>query len=376
MLIPAGVKGRRKEGKKKFPSFGQGLYKRVSEAASNAIVVIDKRGRMVFVNSQTEKLFGYSREVLMGKEVETLVPERFRSKHRGFVQDFFKEPQIRAIGTGRDLLGLKKDGTEVPIEIGLNPITTNEGTFVLASVIDITERKRAEGLREQLVAQLESANKELEAFAYVVSHDLKAPLRGINLLAEWIEEDLQDKLDQEGKKQLELLRGRVQRMHTLIDGVLEYSQIGRVKRELAEVNLNELLREVVDLIAPPGHIRVEIQKNLPRVRAERTRMHQLFQNLIDNAVKFMDKPQGKIEIGCQAAGPMRRFYVADNGPGIEAKYFDKIFQLFLTLESKGRTGGTGVGLALARRIVETYGGRMWVESKLGGGVAFFFTLPK
>ena len=165
-------------------------------------------------------------------------------------------------------------------------------------------------------------------------------------------------------------------MHALIDGILTYSRIGRSEEEGAEMDLSELLNEVIDFISLPRNIHIEIQKNLPKVRAEKTRMHQLFQNLIGNAIKFSDKPEGKVEIGCRADGAMWRFHVADNGPGIESKYFDKIFQLFQTLGSSDQSESTGIGLALVKRIVEKYGGRIWIESEVGKGATFYFTLPK
>jgi signal transduction histidine kinase len=225
-------------------------------------------------------------------------------------------------------------------------------------------------------AALKEKNEELSHFAYVVSHDLKAPLRGIRLITEWLCEDYGDKLGAEAKEQMALLQNRVHRMHNLIDGVLQYSRVGRIKEDMVEVNLNELLPMILDTIAPPEHIRVTVESDLPAITGEKTRITQVFQNLLSNAVKFMDKPKGEIHVGCVEEADSWRFSVADNGPGIEEKHFERIFRIFQTLAPKDDGESTGIGLTLAKKIVEMYGGRIWVESEVGKGSTFFFTLPK
>jgi len=247
---------------------------------------------------------------------------------------------------------------------------------VSAVLAGIIERKRGEQKQAELLKQLESANKELNDFAHIVSHDLKAPLRGIKTLANWISTDYADKFDQAGREQIDLLLGRVDRMHNLIDGILRYSRLGRVKEEKTKVDLNELVPNIIDLIAPPESITITIEDELPVIECEKTRITQVFQNLLSNAVKYMDKPQGQIRIGCVQEDGFWKFSVADNGPGIEEKYFEKIFQIFQTLSTRDEVESTGIGLTLVKKIVQMYGGRIWVESKIGEGSAFFFTLPK
>jgi signal transduction histidine kinase len=241
---------------------------------------------------------------------------------------------------------------------------------------DITERKRAEERQAKLVKELESANQELKDFAYVVSHDLKAPLRAISSLANWISTDYADRLDEDGKEQLNLLISRVQRMHNLIEGILQYSRVGRIKEEKVEVDLNELVTDVIDMIAPSDNVEIKIETELPSILCERTRLNQVFQNLLSNAVKFMDKPKGEVRIGCIEDSGYWRLSVTDNGPGIEEKYFEKIFQIFQTLMPRDESESTGIGLALVKKIIEIYGGRVWVKSEVGHGTTFFFTLPK
>jgi light-regulated signal transduction histidine kinase (bacteriophytochrome) len=226
------------------------------------------------------------------------------------------------------------------------------------------------------MARLADVNAELTDFAYVVSHDLKAPLRGIKALAEWLATDYEDTLDQDGKEKLSLLGQRVERMHGLIEGVLQYSRIGRVTEEAVPIDLNGLVAEVIDLLAPPSHIEIVATNELPIIEADRTRITQLFENLLSNAVKYMDKPHGLITITCESAGTFWKFSVSDNGPGIEEKYFERVFRIFQTLASRDEFESTGVGLTLVKKIVEIYGGKVWVESEVGKRTTFSFTLPK
>jgi len=241
---------------------------------------------------------------------------------------------------------------------------------------DITERKQTQKKQTELLKQIEKANREQKEFAYVASHDLKAPLRGISSLAGWISSDYGDKLGDKGQEQIDLLLGRVDRMQKLIDGILQYSRVGRVEEEKMAVDLNELVPEIIDLLAPPENIEIVIDNELPAVECGETRITQVFQNLLSNAVKYIDKPQGQIRIGCVEEGNCWKFSVADNGSGIEEEHFERIFQIFQTLSRHDENGGTGIGLTVVKKIVELYGGEIWVESKLGEGTTFLFTLPK
>ncbi len=241
---------------------------------------------------------------------------------------------------------------------------------------EVAERKRAQEKQTELFRQVESINRELKDFASIVSHDLKAPLRGIKTLANWISTDYADKLDKDGREQIDLLSGRVDWMHQLIEGVLEYSRVGRTKEEWVQVNLSQVVPKVIEMIAPPENITITIENKLPTIECEPTRIMQVFQNLLGNAVKYMDKPNGQIKVGCVQEDSFWKFSVSDNGPGIEEKHFEKIFQIFQTLSPREDSESTGVGLTIIKKIVELYGGKIWVESKVGEGSTFFFTLPK
>jgi PAS domain S-box-containing protein len=229
---------------------------------------------------------------------------------------------------------------------------------------------------------LERSNKELDQFAYVASHDLKAPLRGISNLSQWIEEDLvEETLPEETREQLALMRNRVMRMEALIDALLEYSRVGRVRKELETVEVRPLIEETVELLAPPEDTEITLTGDFPRLDTERLLLSQVFLNLIGNAVKHAGKPDSgeapRIEVSvAEHDEDLYEFAVADNGAGIAPEYQERIFGIFQTLQARDKVEGTGIGLALVRKIVETHGGEVWVDSEPGGGATFRFTWPR
>ncbi len=235
---------------------------------------------------------------------------------------------------------------------------------------------KAEEEQNKLIEKVESINEELKDFAHIVSHDLKAPLRGVSSIANWLESDYADKLGAEGKEQLDLLISRVKRMHDFIEGVLQYSRASSAEEQQQQVNLNQLLTEAIDMVAPPDNIKITVESQLPTITCDQIRIAQVFQNLLSNAIKYMDKPQSQIKVNCIEEDSFWKFSVADNGPGIEEQYFERIFKMFQTLTSRDEFESTGVGLTVVKKIVEMYNGKIWVESKLGQGTTFFFTLPK
>jgi light-regulated signal transduction histidine kinase (bacteriophytochrome) len=227
-----------------------------------------------------------------------------------------------------------------------------------------------------MLQKVEKTNRELKDFTSIVSHDLKTPLRGIKTVAKWIQEDCRDKFSEETNEQMDLLLERVERMYNLIDGVLRYSKVGWSDEGRTQVNLDKFVKEVIDMIAPPENIEVIIENKLPEIWCQETHMLQLFQNLLVNAIKYMDKSQGRIKISCLEEGGFWKFSVADNGPGIDEKHFERIFEMFQCLSIKTKHKGNGVGLTVVKKIIESYGGKIWLESKIDKGATFFFTLPR
>jgi len=240
---------------------------------------------------------------------------------------------------------------------------------------DVTEQKRIEAEKERLMARLERANSNLSNFAYIVSHDLKAPLCSISNMADVLLLDTTKGNYSDVKKQLNLIQARAKRLYAMIEGILEYSKLGEVCGNPVEVDLKQLLRQLFEMVVPKKGLTLKIEDELPRVFVDKDRISQVFQNLVSNAVKFMDKPDGCVRIGCRRTNGSLRFSVADNGPGIEEKYFGKIFEIFQTLSPRDTIEGTGLGLTIVKKIVENFGGRVWVESEVGKGSTFYFTLP-
>jgi signal transduction histidine kinase len=240
---------------------------------------------------------------------------------------------------------------------------------------NITPRWQLEKQRAGLIAELLAANRELTDFAHVVSHDLKAPLRGISSLASWLLSDFSDKLGAEGREHLNLMSNRVSRLSGLIDAILAYSRAGRTYEERLPVSIDRLVHNTVDLLAPPAHVQVHVAEGLPPLKMEAVKIQQVFQNLLSNAIDFMDKQEGRVQVDCVREGPLWHFSVSDNGPGIEPRHHERIFQLFQTLASRDEKERTGVGLALVKKIVDLEGGSLWLESTVGVGSTFHFTLP-
>ncbi|ACK69863.1 PAS/PAC sensor signal transduction histidine kinase [Gloeothece citriformis PCC 7424] len=261
---------------------------------------------------------------------------------------------------------------------------------ILGTINDVTERKRTEAILQaranELIrlntvlltttAQLEKRNHELDQFAYVASHDLKAPLRAIANLSVWLEEDLRDKLDEDTRYQMELLRGRVHRMEALINGLLQYSRVGRLKGQAEVINVEQLLKEVIDSLAPPPEFKIDIKGQMPTLVTQPFPLRQVFANLLGNALKHHHNHRGHIEISAQEHEQFYQFSVRDDGPGIDPLYHDKIFNIFQTLEARDKTENTGIGLSIVKKTVETQKGTIWVESQLGQGTTFHFTWPK
>ncbi len=347
-------------------------------------MVVDQQGVIQLVNSQTEKLFGYDRVEILGQPVERLVPKRFRKKHLRHREGYYVEHPVRPMGIGLELFGLRKNGSEFPIEISLSPLETEGGLLVSAAIRDVTQRKRMEEdvqkLNEDLkqrAAQLEAANKELEAFSYSVSHDLRAPLRSIDGFSHVLLEDYSDQLPDEGRNYLERVRAAAQRMAVLIDDLLNLSRLTRTALQPKFINLSKIAEEIMQGLQENQRGRdatISITPDL-MVEADPHLMHIVLENLLSNAWKFTSKrEQTVIEFGQKAHVKERTFYVRDNGVGFNMEYADKLFGVFQRLHSVSEFPGTGVGLATVQRIISIHGGHIWAESTEGKGTTFYFTL--
>jgi len=348
------------------------------ESAPDAMIVVAEDGRIVLANAQTETLFGHARTELLQQPVETLIPERFRARHPEDVARYLSAPSVRAMGTGQEFFGLRRDGSEFPAEIGLSPMRSDGGLHVVAAIRDVTERRRNEDALRTAKETAEAANKELESFSYSVSHDLRAPLRAIDGFSRILLEEYGEKLDDEGQRLLGVLLTNTAKMGHLIDDLLAFSRLGRKPLRASRVDMNALvggvLREALAASGSPPNCTVH---PLPDAVGDPALLQQVWVNLISNAIKFTSRAERpEIEVGARDEENAVVYWVRDNGAGFDMRYAGKLFGVFQRLHRDAEFPGTGVGLAIVQRIVARHGGSVRAEGAVGAGASFEFSLPK
>lgn len=340
------------------------------ELSAAAMVMVDRAGAIVLTNGVAESMFGYAKEEMNGEPLDILLPARYREIHRGQCAGFQAQPGAnRTMGVGRDLWSVRKDGKEFPVEIGLSRIQGRAGEFVAATIIDITERKRAEQMLRNSVA-------DLEAFAYTVAHDLRAPIRAIQGYAELVRRRLGEGSDEECRVMLQRISDSGVRLDRLIRDSLSYNAIARGTLELVPVDLDKLLAEVVALYPDLAEARVRIRGPLGGVLAQESLVSQVLANLLGNAVKFTLKgktPEIDVWTEKRENGKVRLF-IQDNGVGIAREHWSRIFEPFERLRGAETREGTGIGLAIVKKAVERLGGNISVESEPGKGSRFSIEL--
>lgn len=347
----------------------------IFEGSPVGIALLNMNGAVIEVNPALERILGYSALEIKNIGISKITyiddAEDDIRLYNDLIESNIDSYQI-------EKRYVRKDDKVIWANVNMSYIQNvgEDFQFIIAMIEDITQQKENEGKQLQLVSRLEETNKELDNFAYIVSHDLKAPLRGIGSLANWLVTDYKDKLDEEGVEMINLMENRVERLKNFIDGILQYSRVTRSKENYVDIDLNKLVNEVIDLISSPQSIHIKIEKVLPVIKGEKIYIEQIFQNLISNSIKFMDKPEGHISIDFEDKGGCWEFSVADNGCGIEGKYFNKIFMIFQTLQPRDKFESTGVGLSIVKKIIETNGGNIWLNSEIGKGTTFYFTIPK
>jgi PAS domain S-box-containing protein len=356
----------------------------IVSTAGDGIITLDERGTIDSFNRAAERMFGRGEAAMLGRSIDELI---LLASGRSFAHELpacrdAPEGQVSEKAVGR------AGGRLFPLELSLGRVSSDESTLLTMIVRDTTERETAhKRLRLQMIkleeakrnleakaAELAKTNRDLDDFTYIASHDLKEPLRGISAYCQILLEDYGQRLDPDGVRRLRALVGLCQRLGRLIDDVLTYSQIGRQQPESRLADLDTIVTDVVETLGPAIDRRtaqLRVEGRLPTLRADRVWVGEVFRNLIANALMFNDSDRPRVEIGCLEGGTI---YVRDNGIGIPACHHEAIFAMFRRLHGRDKYEGTGAGLALARKIVESHGGRIWVESQPGHGSTFYFTL--
>jgi len=354
-------------------------FKAICNSAQDAIILIDNDGNIIYWNNSAENIFHYSEGEVLGKNLHKLLaPEKYHVNHFSAMEKFKATGEGNAIGKTLDLTALRKNGEEFPIELSLSAIKIKDKWNAVGIIRDTSERKKIEKLLKERTEALEKSNKELEEFAYIASHDLQEPLRMISSYVQLLERRYKNKLDQDANDFISYAVEGSARMKALINDLLAYSRVGTKGKEFAKTNISDILKKVLqNLQIALEENKVEISIGpMPVIMADDTQMIQLFQNLIGNAIKFKNKNPPKISIDCKEKNGNYIFSVSDNGIGIEKEYYDRIFMIFQRLHTRDKYPGTGIGLAVCKKIVERHGGSIWLESEVGKGTIFYFSIPK
>jgi PAS domain S-box-containing protein len=371
-------------------AFASGLFqgdvtvRTLLESLAEGVVIIDNSGTILLVNTRAEQMFDYPRQELIGKPHSVLIPERFRKIHEEHEAKFFAEPRIRPMGQLLDLAGLRRDGSEFPLEISLSFVETINGVLALAFVSDITKRKRAEMEIKQLnsdlearAVELEAANKELEAFNYTVAHDLRQPLNVINSYYQVIQELCGVKLDEACKSYLREAYDGTLRMNRLIDALLMLSRMSHVEMHPEKFDISTIAQTVaaeLQLTALERRVMFRISEGMS-VDGDSTLLRVVLENLLGNAWKFTGaREEAVIEFGVTVIDGVQTYYVRDNGAGFDMANAEKLFAAFHRLPVADEIKGFGIGLATVERIIRRHGGRVWAEGEPGNGATFYFTL--
>ena len=355
----------------------EGKYRGLLEAAPDAMVVVNQGGEIVLLNLQAQKQFGYRRNELLGQKVTNIIPEGFAER---LIADGLRSAEdalAQQIGTGIELQGRRKDRSTFPIELMLSPLGSAEGTLVTAAIRDISARKKAEAHLLQKMEELNRSNEELGKFAYIASHDLQEPLRMVASYTQLLSRRYKGKLDSDADEFIAFAVDGASRMQRLIQDLLAYSRVGTKGKDLLDISSETALQQA--LINLRGAIKdsgaLVTHDPLPTVLADETQLIQLFQNLVGNAIKYQRPGIPKVHVTAAQDGDKKwMFSVQDNGLGIDPQYFERIFGMFQRLHKREEFAGTGIGLAICKKIVERHGGAISVESQLGKGSTFRFTL--
>jgi len=359
-------------------NLAQEKFRLAVETCPGGIVMADAQGVIVLINAETEQMFGYTRDEMIGQKIEMLIPDALRARHVEHRAAFNASPSRRRMGVGGELYARRKDGSVFPAEVGLNPIRTRTGLLVMGVVIDVTAIRAAQQALAAQTEELKRSNADLEQFAYVASHDLQEPLRMVASYAELLAERYRGRLDDKADKYIGYAVEGAKRMQRLVNDLLVYSRVGTQGKPLVAVQADAVLNGVLhSLRRAIDECGATIERTeLPRVMADEVQLGQVLQNLIANALKFRSDAPPRVRVSAEDDGGQWIFSVSDNGIGVAPQYSERIFQMFQRLHERAKYEGSGIGLAVAKKIVERHGGRIWLESEDGKGATFRFTMQK
>ncbi len=362
----------------KTASEGEHRLRKILDTVSDGIIIANPQGKIVRYNPAAERMFGHLANEMLGQPVSQLFPAEHRSGQAAGYSNLIYLAKNKTVNTEvMELEALHKDGDVFPIELGLRSIEIDGEPFVIASTRDITERKKTERQIQSNMSELARKNKELDSFAYVASHDLKSPLRAVSNLSTMIEEDLEERLDDDSRRNFGLIRGRIARLNKMLDDLLDYARVGNADMEDNElISGRVLVDDISNIVLAPEAFTIDAGPEFDNISVNRMPLQQVLYNLIKNAVKHHDKPSGAIMLSVSAQNGWLEFTVADDGPGIAEDHQEKIFQIFQTLKTRDKVEGSGIGLSVVKKNIESVGGEIRVNSAPGEGTKFIFTWPE
>ena len=353
-------------------------FETIFKTVPDGIITTDEKGDILAFNHGSENIFGYKADEVIGKNVKVLMPQKFAQHHDKYVNNFENGQGVMAIGKRRDLLGLRKDGQTFDMDLTINENKSADDRIIITGIVrDITQEKQSAHRLSQSLTDLAKSNEELEQFAYIASHDLKAPLRGIDNLAKFIKEDIGEHINEDTLQNFDLMQNRIQRMEKLLDDLLNYSRVGRTESAYEDVDINELLDNIKTLVSPPDGFEILISGGAYSINTLEAPFQQTLTNVISNGIKHHDKESGVISVNVEEEDKFIKFTIIDDGPGIPQEFHKQIFKMFQTLKPRDEVEGSGIGLAVVNKTVDAFGGSIEVFSEDGQrGAKFEIMWPK
>lgn len=352
----------------------------VMNTVHDGIITIDAKGTIQSFNPAAVRIFDYQPKEVIGQNVKILMPEPYHSEHDGYLKHYLETGDAKIIGSGREVTAKRKDGTVFPMELSVSQMYVSGKRMFVGTIRDITLRKEADLAIKQHLSALKRSNQELDDFAYIASHDLKEPLRGLSNNARFLKEDYDELIDEGGKKRLDRLMFLCERMERLVNDLLYFSRLGRQELAVQPTNLNEVIHDIEAMLESnlqEGGAKLVIVEPLPTIICDLPRITEVYRNLISNAIKYCDKSEKRVEIGWEMQNAERVFYIRDNGIGIAPEFHQDVFRIFKRLNHENdNVKGTGVGLTFVKKIIERHRGRIWIVSQVGQGTTFYFTIPE